>query len=101
MRNTVSVKEDQDRIWDNIIRQREFINDAQISNSFIVLMALSESKQLLSTTLVSEIISTKSTGKLFNVPGALKDSLENRFRKFGYVEGKDIPGLKLITNPSE
>ena len=86
MRNTVSVKEDQDRIWDNIIRQREFINDAQISNSFIVLMALSESKQLLS-------------GKLFNIPGALKDSLENRLRKFGYVEGKGIPNIKTDHKP--
>jgi hypothetical protein len=99
MRNTVSVKEDQDRIWDNIIRQREFINDAQISNSFIVLMALSESKQLLSATLVSKIISTKSTGKLFNIPGALKDSLENRLRKFGYVEGKGIPNIKTDHKP--
>ena len=59
-----------------VIRQNEFINGAQISNSFIVLMALSESKQSLSTTQISEIISTKSTGKLFKVSGALKYSLE-------------------------
>ena len=38
-----------------VIRQNEFINGAQISNSFIVLMALSESKQSLSTTQISEI----------------------------------------------
>ena len=59
-----------------VIRQNEFINGAQISNGFIVLMALSESKQSLSTTQISEIISTKSKGKLFKVSGALKDSLE-------------------------
>ena len=99
MKNTASVKEDQDRIWDNITRQQEFINGAQISNSFVVLMALSESKQLLSTTQISEIISTKSKGKLFKVSGALKDSLENRLRKFGYVEGKDIPNIKTDHKP--
>ena len=71
---------------------------SQISNSFIVLMALSQSKESLSTTQVSEIISTKSKGKLFKVSGVLKDSLENRLRKLGYVEGKDIPNIKKIAN---
>lgn len=99
MKNTAHENQGQDRVWDNIIRQREFINGAQISNSFIVLMALSESQQPLSTTQVSEIISTKSKGKLFKVSGALKDSLENRLRKFGYVEGKDIPNIKTDHKP--
>jgi len=63
-----------DRIWNNITRQFEFINGAQISNSFIVLMALSESEESLSTTQISEIISSKSYGKLFKVSGALKES---------------------------
>ena len=61
-------------------------------------MALSQSKESLSTTQVSELISGKSKGKLFKVSGALKDSLENRLRKFGYVEGKDVPNMKKITN---
>lgn len=95
----VGEKEDQDKIWNNIIRYCEFINCAQISNSFIVLMALSQSKDSLSTTQVSEIISVKSKGKLFKVAGALKDSLENRLRKFSYVEGKDIPNIKKDHKP--
>jgi len=60
MKNTVAEKEDQDKIWNSITRQCEFITGAQISNSFIVLMALSQSKESLSTTQVSEIISTKN-----------------------------------------
>ena len=99
MKNTAGEKENQDKIWNNIIRQCEFINGAQISNSFIVLMALGESKESLSTTQVSEIISVKSKGKLFKVSGALRDSLENRLRKFGYVEGKDIPNIKTDHKP--
>jgi len=53
MKNTVAEKEDQDKIWNSITRQCEFITGAQISNSFIVLMALSQSKESLSTTQVS------------------------------------------------
>jgi hypothetical protein len=60
---------------------------AQISNSFIILMALSESKEPL----ISEMIAVNSKGKLFKVSGALKDSLENRLRRAGYVAGIDLP----------
>jgi hypothetical protein len=83
MKNTITDKDDQDKIWNSIVRQFEFINGAQISNSFIILMALSESKKSLSTTQVSEIISSRSKRKLFKVSEALRDSLENRLRKFG------------------
>ena len=62
-------------------------------------MALSESKESLSTTQISELISSKSKGKLFKVSGALRDSLENRLRKFGYVEGKDVPNIKKDYKP--
>jgi hypothetical protein len=60
MKNTVTDKEDQDKIWNSIIRQFEFITGTQISNNFIVLMALSESKESMSTTQLSEIISSRS-----------------------------------------
>ena len=64
----------------------EFIEGAQMSNSFIILMALNESKEPLSTTQISEKIAINSKGKLFKVSGALKDSLEHRLRKAGYVD---------------
>jgi DNA-binding PadR family transcriptional regulator len=38
-------------------------------------------------------------GQLFKVSGALKDSLENRLRKGGYVDGTDIPNKKIDRKP--
>jgi hypothetical protein len=45
-----------DNIWESIAKNYEFIEGAQMSNSFIILMALSESKEPLSTTQISEKI---------------------------------------------
>jgi DNA-binding PadR family transcriptional regulator len=77
--------------WEKIAKNYQFIQGAQISNSFIILMALSESKQPLTATQISEMIAVNSKGKLFKVSGALKDSLENRLRRAGFVAGVDIP----------
>ena len=68
-------------LWENIAKNYEFIEGAHISNSFIILLVLSESKEPLGTTQISEKIAINSKGKLFKVSGALKDSLENRLRK--------------------
>ena len=68
-------------------------------NSFILLMTLNWSKEPLSTTQISEIIASQSKGKIFKVSGALKDSLENRLRKNGYVAGNDIPNVKRDHKP--
>jgi hypothetical protein len=73
--------EDQNRIWENIVKHYEFIQGAHMSNSFILLMALYNSKEPLSTNQISEIISNQSKGKIFKASGALKDSLENRLRQ--------------------
>jgi DNA-binding PadR family transcriptional regulator len=81
-------------LWESIAKNYEFIEGAQMSNSFIILMALRQSKEPLSTTQISEKIAINSKGKLFKVSGALKDSLENRLRKAGYVDGNDIPNQK-------
>jgi len=78
-------------IWEKIAKNYQFIQGAQISNSFIILMALSESKEPLTATQISEMIAVNSNGKLFKVSGALKDSLENRLRRAGYVAGIDLP----------
>src|SRR5215211_4328393 len=80
-----------DDVWESIAENYEFIEGAQMSNSFIILMALSQSKESLSTTQISEKIAINSKGKLFKVSGALKDSLENRLRRAGYVAGVDLP----------
>jgi len=57
-------------------------------------MTLSQSKEPLSTTQISEKIVINSRGELFKVSGALKDSLDNRLRKGGYVDGTYIPNEK-------
>jgi DNA-binding PadR family transcriptional regulator len=91
----IAESEDEGSLWESIVKKYDFIEGAQISNSFIVLLALNDSKKPLSTTQISEKISAQSKGKIFKVSGALKDSLENRLRKLGYVEGKDIPNIKV------
>ena len=83
-----------DDLWENIAKNYELIEGAQMSNSFIILMALSQSKESLSTTQISEKVANNSKGKFFKVSGALKDSLENRLRKAGDVNGFDIPTNK-------
>jgi DNA-binding PadR family transcriptional regulator len=84
-------KRDIDDIWGKTAKNYQFIQGAQISNSFIILLALSESKQPLTATQISEKIAVNSNGKLFKVSGALKDSLENRLRRAGFVSGVDVP----------
>ena len=87
-----------DHLWECVAKNYEFIEGAQMSNSFIILMALNESEPL-STTQISEKIAINSKGQLFKVSGALKDSLENRLRKAGYVDGRDIPNEKTDRKP--
>ena len=95
----VSETDDDGYTWEKIVKNYDFIDGAQISNNFIVLMALNNSKESLSTTQISEKIAVQTKGKIYKVSGALKDSLENRLRKSGYVEGKDIPNIKTNHKP--
>jgi DNA-binding PadR family transcriptional regulator len=85
--------------WLQIAKHYDFIQAAELSNSFIVLMALDESNQPQSSTQISEMISSKSSGKIFKVSGTIKDTLEKRLRKLGYVEGKDVPNIKGERKP--
>jgi hypothetical protein len=57
-------------------------------------MTLNQSKEPLSTTQISEKIAINSRGQLLKVSGALKDSLENRLKREGYVESIDISAKK-------
>jgi len=56
-----------DDLWESIAKNYEFIEGAQMSNSFIILMALSQSKESLSTTQISEKIVINSRGQSFKV----------------------------------
>jgi len=62
---------------------------AQLSNSFIILLALSESgSSSLTATEISKAIATRTNGKLFKVPATLQDSIEKRLKREGLVEAK-------------
>ena len=75
------------------------IEGAQFSNSFIILMALNESNKPLNSTEISEIIALKTSGKIFKVSATLKDSLEHRLKRGGYVDITDIPSQKGTIKP--
>jgi DNA-binding PadR family transcriptional regulator len=86
-------------IWTSIIKNYEMIQGAQLSNSFIILMALYESQKPLNSTEISEIIAFKTSGKIFKVSATLKDSLEHRLKREGYVESIDISAKKGTIKP--
>ncbi len=88
-----------DQVWNSISQNYEMIQGAQLSNSFIILMALYESEKPLNSTEISETISSKTSGRIYKVSAALKDSLEHRLKRAGYVEGIDIPAKKGTMKP--
>jgi hypothetical protein len=83
--------------WDSIARNYEMIQGAHITNSFILLMALAEANEPLSTTQISEIISRRSKGQIFKLSATLKDSLEYRLKRDRYVEGLNLPNKTLYS----
>lgn len=62
-------------------------------------LALYESEKPLHSTEISEIISSKTSRKIYKVSAALNDSLEPRLKRSGYVEGIDIPAKKGTIKP--
>ena len=91
IKKSSSENESLNNIWDRITKNYEYIEGAQISNSFVILLVLNESKEPLTTTQISEKIALNSKGKIFKISGTFKDSLELRLKKDGYVNGFDIP----------
>jgi DNA-binding HxlR family transcriptional regulator len=85
-----------DKLWDSIAKNYEWINHAQISNSFTLLMALNEAKKALTAGEISEIISQKSKGRLYKVPSTLRDALEYRLKREGLVEDEIVASRSSI-----
>jgi len=88
-----------DKLWDSIAKNYEWISYAQISNSFILLMVLNEnkaSKKGLTAGEISEIIAQKSKGRLYKVPSTLRDALEYRLKREGLVEDENIANSSSI-----
>jgi DNA-binding PadR family transcriptional regulator len=87
-----------EKLWDSIAKNHEWISCAQISNSFILLMVLNENKarkKALTAGEISEIIAQKSKGRLYKVPSTLRDALEYRLKREGLVDDE-----KSIVNKS-
>jgi DNA-binding HxlR family transcriptional regulator len=88
-----------DKLWDSIAKNYEWISHAQISNSFILLMALNENKarnKALTAGEISEIIAQKSKGRLYKVPSTLRDALEYRLKREGLVEDENIANKSSV-----
>ena len=73
------------------------VEGAQLSNSFIILMALNESKEPLNTTQISQIIALDTGGQIYKISATLKDSLEHRLKREGYVESIDLDKKSLYS----
>jgi hypothetical protein len=54
----------QQKIWDSLSKHYDMVEGAQLSNSFVILMALDQSKIGLTTNQISETISKRSKGEL-------------------------------------
>jgi hypothetical protein len=48
---------------------------------------LNESKELLNTTQISQIIALNTEGQIYKISATLKDSLEHRLKPERYVDG--------------
>ena len=75
------------KTWESITRNYELIEGAQLSSSFVILMTLDNSEEPLTSSDISKIISYNSLGHIYKPASTLKDSLENRLEREGYVEG--------------
>jgi hypothetical protein len=80
-----------------IAKNYEWISYAQISNRFILLIALNENKarnKALTVEKISEIIAQKQK-MLYKVPSTLRDA-EYRLKREGRVEDKNIANRSSI-----
>jgi DNA-binding MarR family transcriptional regulator len=79
-----------EKIWENMTEKYEMIEGAQLSNSFIILLTLKASKKPMSSVEISKTISENSLGKIYKPASTLKDSLEKRLEREGYVKSSEI-----------
>src|SRR5215217_9054430 len=74
-----------DKTWDSIATNYDWISLAHLSNSFTILMALNEIKKPVTAGEISEFIALRSKGRLYKVSATIKDSLDNRLKREGLV----------------
>jgi DNA-binding PadR family transcriptional regulator len=74
------------------VKNYDMILGAQLSNSLVILMALSESDDPLSATEISKVIASRTNGMIFKVPATLQDSIEKRLKREGFIRSAKIDG---------
>ena len=79
-----------DKTWDSIATNYDWISLAHLSNSFIISMTLDEIKKPVTAGEISEFIALRSKGRLYKVSAPIKDSLDNRLKREGLVEDHGI-----------
>lgn len=89
-------------LWDLIVNNIQWINYANLSNSFIILQVLNEAEKPLSANEVSEKIANNTKGRIYKVPATIRDALEHRLMREKLVEGEEMEiqtadGRKLKT----
>jgi len=75
------------KTWESITRHYDLIEGAQLSSSFVILMTLDNSEEPLTSSDISKFISYHSFGHIYKPASTLKDALQNRLEREGYVEG--------------
>ena len=90
---TSNKKEDQiplQLIWNSLSKNYNMIEGAQLSNSFVILLSLMNSREPLTTNQISGRISKKSQGEIYKNPGTIKDVLDKRLVREAYVSSNII-----------
>lgn len=77
------------KVWQSLVKNYEMVQGAHPSNSFIILLALIDAKHSLSSVDISKVIALRSEGQLYKPASTLKDSLEKRLKREGFVESTD------------
>jgi hypothetical protein len=77
-------------IWYSLSKNYNLVEGAQLSNSFVILLSLIYSNEHLTTNQISEIISKKSKGEIYKNPGTIKDALDKRLVREGFVSSNII-----------
>lgn len=77
-------------IWKSLSKNYNMVEGAQLSNSFVILLSLMNSNEPLTTNQISEIISKKSQGEIYKNPGTIKDALDKRLIREGFVSSNII-----------
>jgi hypothetical protein len=79
-----------EKVWKDMTDNYKMVEGAQLSNSFIILLTLKTSKKPMSSVEISKTISEYSLGKIYKPASTLKDSLEKRLEREGYVKSLEI-----------